>query len=678
ATALPPGQYYVECELFQPGTVNFYYPKQSNAFTVTANTTLVNLPLLALTRYSFPNVLVSNIVTYPYFKTVGQALQRIQQAVNNTAFNGEPIRIQVMPGTYYESIDLSHLMSIYSFPIPSFTLEGTGGPNYPIINGGGSPYCINLGVEWMFTEDPNSVVNIINLRLTNAKQGIRFRDYELDRTITRMILNIRNCQIYQCGSSENSDYQGAGVYFEGTGSIVNTTISNNSMTNGSNAYGAIYANNNYSRELLIQGNTITNNTGRVCGAVGLSGKGIIRFTNNKLADNIPIGATETPGALWVFDAKYTKIDTNLMINNGAASVFLVAIGTIQQAISPIDFANNTIVNNTASIALSMWQNGQQSIKVSNNVFSSQTVGGSVRSVNFANPIVTYNVFHNTTALGFQISPTTNIIGNPSLDANYQPIWNATVMSPCIDKGNPDTNGNGILWNEDPEDRDPDGTPFDIGAIRAVDHRYEEYAMPVGNVSSGIKWMSFPALNTLTAGYTTNSSFFAPIIHQARLDWVTWKWENYAETTMRYEQGSIVNDQAIANSIQGYKVKVLDTHLTPISIKTSGFLQAPNTVINLYAYQSGSTTVANENWIGFFDRRSARSFDALAPILNFVTSIKTQYWSMHRLPGGTWFGGGAQVGSTFNYGDMVILTVSQNCSFTWNNNKPVDPNTRDLP
>ncbi|MDP3113340.1 MAG: hypothetical protein Q8M98_01065, partial [Candidatus Cloacimonadaceae bacterium] len=46
ATALPPGQYYVECELFQPGTVNFYYPKQSNAFTVTANTTLVNLPLL--------------------------------------------------------------------------------------------------------------------------------------------------------------------------------------------------------------------------------------------------------------------------------------------------------------------------------------------------------------------------------------------------------------------------------------------------------------------------------------------------------------------------------------------------------------------------------------------------------------------------------------------------------
>ncbi|MBC8402903.1 MAG: PD40 domain-containing protein [Candidatus Marinimicrobia bacterium] len=37
-------------------------------------------------------------------------------------------------------------------------------------------------------------------------------------------------------------------------------------------------------------------------------------------------------------------------------------------------------------------------------------------------------------------------------------------SPCIDAGHPDLNGNGVPWHADPEDRDPDNTRLDLGAI----------------------------------------------------------------------------------------------------------------------------------------------------------------------------------------------------------------------
>lgn len=37
-------------------------------------------------------------------------------------------------------------------------------------------------------------------------------------------------------------------------------------------------------------------------------------------------------------------------------------------------------------------------------------------------------------------------------------------SPCIDAGNPDSDGDGISWETDPDDQDPDGTRKDIGAL----------------------------------------------------------------------------------------------------------------------------------------------------------------------------------------------------------------------
>jgi hypothetical protein len=114
-------------------------------------------------------------------------------------------------------------------------------------------------------------------------------------------------------------------------------------------------------------------------------------------------------------------------------------------------------------------------------------------------------------------------------------------------------------------------------------------------------------------------------------------------------------------VLGYKINLQSGVTQALEIPTSGFIQSPNTVINLYAHPAGSSTGVNENWIGYFLPHSSNPFTALASILDKVTSIKTQYWSAIK---GNGFWKVSSANLTLNYGDMVIITVSEDCSFAW--------------
>lgn len=271
-----------------------------------------------------------------------------------------------------------------------------------------------------------------------------------------------------------------------------------------------------------------------------------------------------------------------------------------------------------------------------------------------------------------------IASDPQLDANRRPIWNSTVFSPCIDAGNRDTNGNGIPLSGgggsqtgDPEDSDFDGTPLDIGAKRAVPHQFEDYCMPAGGA---IKWMSFPVVNDLTVGFNQNGSFFAPILDPLILDWVEWKKEGEPQTIMAFTGNDLYNYTAEVESPVGYKVKLQNSVSQSIPLSTPGFLADPDTQIHLYKYMAG-TTSPNENWIGYFHYSSVYPLDAFAQILDHVTSIRTQYWSIVKNPyTGKWSMHSGNL--TLNYGDMAIVTVNQDCSFRWNYSIPVDPKLRE--
>jgi hypothetical protein len=99
-------------------------------------------------------------------------------------------------------------------------------------------------------------------------------------------------------------------------------------------------------------------------------------------------------------------------------------------------------------------------------------------------------------------------GTPYLDPDTMiPLWTADVKSPLIDRGDPDTNGNGLSWMFDPEDRDPDGTRLDIGAIPHLHgiirhdlytnsmwplHDFADISTP--RSEPAVQWVSFPWLD----------------------------------------------------------------------------------------------------------------------------------------------------------------------------------------
>lgn len=60
----------------------------------------------------------------------------------------------------------------------------------------------------------------------------------------------------------------------------------------------------------------------------------------------------------------------------------------------------------------------------------------------------------------QSNPGNCLFEDPVLGYDFVPIWNDIVISPCIDSGI--------------GEKDPDGTPPDIGAKRTVAHQFWEY------------------------------------------------------------------------------------------------------------------------------------------------------------------------------------------------------------
>ncbi|MDD2228277.1 MAG: T9SS type A sorting domain-containing protein [Candidatus Cloacimonetes bacterium] len=648
------------------------------------------LPITPVTVYSvnLNNILVSQS-QQGSFQSVSAAVDYLQDLMANNLYSGQAIKIRVLAGTatatYTEDINLSPLIG---YPIPSFTLEGIGDV---IINGG-----ITLEGGALYG-DIISNYTIKRLSVTNATQGIRYIDTECfnyDNT-ARIKLNVQNCHIYGCGiyggdTFSLNGYSGGGVCFEGAGSITGTLFENNKMLYGPswgnfNKAGAIFVNNCTNLPVEIKNNTFNNNQGAVGGAVVLTGSGETLMSNNSFSNNGDFGNTNglacrSAKDLSVYNAYNTHVNNNLFVTNSAnassgVSVALVSYseldsGFLATDVQPIEFYNNTIVNSLpytstspALVFKDRWGGNaiSQMINISNNIFSYTMGTGRVESLNNGSPSVSYNVFYNTNPLGFQLSPTAcNKIGDPQLDADFVPLWDATTMSPCIDSG-------------DPSLFDDDGSPSDIGANPSIAHKYESYTMPTGNASNSIKWMSFPVLNRTTSGYTTNSNFFAPIIYPNILGYVEWKERDYNKSTMYIGQQGLEGGNASVNSYIGFRINLLAGAPEQILINTPGFIQPPNTVLNLYAHLAG-TTEKNENWLGYYLPQSVEPFVALSPIMNYVTAIKTQRWSMKKSPvDGIWLT--STVNPTINYGDMVIVCVTQDCSFSWNNSHPVDPRLR---
>jgi len=649
-----------------------YYPQ-----LVTVNVDMFGNSEMGIINFTIP----SNVVEVDQSPT-SNACHTISNAFE--LCRGRNIsHILIRAGTYRENVLVSELGDTTQ----NFVLEGDGSP--VIIHSAIASRALSIGLFNCPTIDEFTIRNIIFEDTDNDGGG----GVSLAGNINH--LTMENCTIRNCG--DNHYISGAEYIPVGLQSNIPIHINNcDFYNNHGESHGStvrslgvicLYVNQETSPS-IIENCRIHDNSAGNASAIFVTGNGRFIIRNNEIRNNFQSYYIGPLYCIECKDAKNVEISNNIMDHNwyepdvGRAEY---AIGMLKTSnctnTSNVIVKNNTLafhrralyvrdVNvNAMNNLIDVWNTGlyfepgydQSMLRYSHNFM--KTYNGTVIAENYD-----INLPSN---LG-------NLYGDPQVDATFRPLWNQTVMSPCIDAGNPDTDGDGIPWNgdgvnfkNDPDDIDSDGTCLDIGAYPAVQHDYEDYAMPV---SGGIKWMSFPVLNRITSGYTTNSNFFEPIIDNLILDWVEFKPGDDPIIRMQNTPYGLQNGTQSVTSLVGYKVKLKNEVTNQIKINTPGFIQAPTTTINLYKYQYETTTI-NENWIGYFQRTSSHPFNAFASILNYVTSIRTQYWSMARMPKtGVWImTPGVPV---INYGDMVIVTVSQDCSFTWNNSVPVDPKVRE--
>lgn len=560
------------------------------------------------------------------------------------------------------------------------------------------------------TFDDNRVQSEYNMEFNNPSGfgGAVFIEGGSNQSISP---RFENCT-FTNNAAANGNGGGAVALF-GPASFLSCTFTNNWTSTavgfGPPAYFAagailIYG-NDYNGDILIHNCTFTGNYGQnrandiwVAGSRGINNLTIDNCTFNPdtsyssepvirlFYDSMPSSEASTTdfilsmnkfnlsdkGAVYFHDyAGRCSMQFNNNVVNGLEGLTyglkLHYYGGAPQNPDYFQFNNNTLLNLTSS-GLVLFKGSDYTIE--NNIFHNCSPydvewGGHSGIPDYATESLTINnCFFNdlnnhvdTQGNTYQVFSISNpvVASDPQLDANYIPIWNATTMSHCIDKGT------GV--------NDSDGTPPDIGAYPATSHTREVYTMPMGGTP---KWMSFPVLNRITQGYDTTGNFFAPITDVDVLDQVIWKDGGNEPVTMRWYMSVLQNFDKQVRSVLGYKMNLQPGVTQAIQIPIPGSIQAPNTVINLFAHPAGSSTGVNENWIGYYLPQSSSPFTALASILDKVTSIKTQYWSAIK---GNGFWKVSSANLTLNYGDMVVLTVTEDCSFAWSNVTPIDPKVR---
>jgi hypothetical protein len=243
------------------------------------------------------------------------------------------------------------------------------------------------------------------------------------------------------------------------------------------------------------------------------------------------------------------------------------------------------------------------------------------------------------------------IDDMGLDEDYRPIWNTTMKSPCIDNGNPDTNGDGETWLTDHGDRDADGTQMDIGAIPLLDgHIHRVHRL----TNDKVRYISIPGVVNYTESGEQNSLLYVfdefrsnglfttlpPVLEQ-----IKWRYnddDNYASPYRIPEH--------YVHSQNGYKV-TLTEDAEDMLIQYHGYY--PGNTMNQGMFiqdldryttdhyilppdadspeDSNTGIPYREIYLGYYLSESLKPFDALNPILDNITAIFAEDWAWVRLP-----------------------------------------------
>ena len=113
------------------------------------------------------------------------------------------------------------------------------------------------------------------------------------------------------------------------------------------------------------------------------------------------------------------------------------------------------------------------------------------------------------------------------------------------------------------------------------------------------------------------------------------------------------------STKGYKLNILDQGIYDHTMYGTDL--DLNTAIQLYVEQNNNP----ENWIGYFMPMALEPEDAFVGVWDYLTKIQTQDWTMRKTSTGEWMRPSNV--TPLEYGDAVIVEVSNNCTLYWNQN-----------
>ena len=242
----------------------------------------------------------------------------------------------------------------------------------------------------------------------------------------------------------------------------------------------------------VVGFTITNSGGYFYAGVFASQSNVI------ISDNI---ITDNNRAIFISSSSHAVIKNNIIMNSSDYwhSIQIITDGTTEMY-------NNLIIKGTGSNFIDIWtpisfpqiilNNTLPSTmddgafvasfgKFKNNIIINKySVGIAIEAFDPSDTYIAYNdLWNNGTNyynyLGGSFNPipgTGEIHENPLFIDPGNDNYGLQADSPCIDSGDPDFDEDGIPWQRDPDDRDPDGTRLDMGYLYFDQSIYREITL----------------------------------------------------------------------------------------------------------------------------------------------------------------------------------------------------------
>lgn len=245
--------------------------------------------------------------------------------------------------------------------------------------------------------------------------------------------------------------------------------------------------------------------------------------------------------------------------------------------------------------------------------------------------------------------------DPLIDeTDYSPIWDDSILSPVIDNGHPE-----II--------DPDGTPSDIGAVRAIPHDYHTTDVIVHPLHR-FRWLSFPVIDRyrhtqgeealyILAPIEKQTDFFT--IHtRIKINNQYYEFENVWDIPGGgFEPVWTSVYIETIDSRRGYKLHSSDN----LEIPAPGFKMPDNALIELYE---------GENWVGYFVEESLAIQTALADIWDNLIAVYSEDWAYYAGPE-------PPERASMIYGKMYKIIVDSDCNLVYRRGTPVIPKEREM-